>query len=63
MNEMKWIHIKDEIPQKDELVLFYDEAACEFNLGVYENGVFLDNRWSPCRSVAYWMPLYSPHTT
>ena len=58
-----WIHIKDNVPQKDELILFYDEVACEFNLGVYENGVFLDNGWFPCESVVYWMSLYSPHIT
>lgn len=59
---MEWVHIKQRVPEKDELILFYDEAAYEFNLGIYRDGVFLDNQWSVCDCVGYWMPLYPPHT-
>lgn len=59
-DEMSWINVKDKTPSENEQILFYDNAACEFELGIYEDSTFLNSRWIPCGSVTYWMPLRSP---
>ena len=57
---MDWINIKNKKPKNDEEIIFYDNAACEYNLGVYQDGVFFDRNWARCESVTRWSQLYPP---
>ena len=57
---MKWISVKDRMPEEEESIIFtYGENETE--VGLVVNGTFLglidEGRLAPVYNVSHWMPL------
>ena len=58
---MKWISVRDRLPENDDIVLAYTSLGYSFNhfLNITENGK-KKNIWNGCTKVTHWMPLPEP---
>ena len=58
---MKWISVKDRLPENDDTVLTYTSLGYSFNhfLNITDNGK-KKNIWNGCAKVTHWMPLPEP---
>lgn len=58
---MRWISVKDELPEENEAVLCYsDKNGGYFFIGYLRNGVWCKDGLMHCYTVTHWTLLVEP---